>query len=169
MEKVGQVFKVHRGITGGRDDGTYLESRMMESQERIAKFSGDIDRDQKNCTQDDSQISAELLVFQSLPDFFQKKQEINVEVHTEEDHKDRDHRLLIGRITSNTVILDTETAGARCTEGQSQGIKHRHFSHKEQQKLQQRETDIDSIENLGRGLYRGNKTLQQRVPDSPPA
>ena len=68
---------------------------------------------------------------------------------------------LIGRITSNTVILDTETAGARCTEGQSQGIKHRHFSHKEQQKLQQRETDIDSIENLGRGLYRGNKTLHR--------
>ena len=58
------------------------------------------------------------------------EEEVHVKVDAKEDHKHGNYALKVGGIASEAVVLDTETSGSRGTESGTQGIKHRHLSHK---------------------------------------
>ena len=80
-------------------------------------------------------VPSRLLAAQRFPSAFHIEEEVHVKVDAKEDHKHGNYALKVGGIASEVVVLDTETSGSCGTESGTQGIKHRHLSHKQENNL----------------------------------
>lgn len=125
---------------------------MVEREEQAVEEIPDKKRDDKDRRGNNPEVPSRLLAAQCFLRLFHIEEEVHVKVDAKKDHKHGNYALQVGGIASEAVILDTETSGSRGAENGTQGIKHRHLSHKQENKLQNRQEQIESIEDLCGGL-----------------
>ena len=126
---------------------------MVEREEQAVEEIPDKKRDDQDRRGDDPEVPSRLLASQSFLRLFHIEEEVHVKVDAKEDHKHGNDALKVGGIASEAVIFDTEASGSCGTESGTQGIKHRHPSHKQENKLQNRQEEIESVEDLCGGLH----------------
>ena len=126
---------------------------MVEREEQAVEEIPDEKRDDKDRRGNDPEVPSRLLAAQCFLRLFHIEEEVHVKVDAKKDHKHGNYALQVGGIASEAVILDTETSGSRGAENGTQGIKYRHLSHKQENKLQNRQEQIESIEDLCGGLH----------------
>ena len=156
--------KIRCGVAGGRNNGSHLESCMVESKKEIVKKAPDIDRDRDDSEGNDPQIPADLTDAESflfiLP---QEKDKVCIKVDAEQDHENRDDGLLKNRIAGNTVAENAETSGTGGAEAQAETVKKRHARDEEQYDLCDGHTEVDHIEDHGGVADLGNKLSHDRA------
>ena len=145
----GPQIKVTGGIAGGGNDRSHLKKYLGQRVEHALTAMENIDKDHRCSTQNDQQISTDLFHGESILEVLEQNEIIGVEVNAEQHHKDGNDPLAIGRIAGDAVILYAKAAGARRAEAMGHCFKGRHTAQQQQQDLDQRQSDINDIQDAG--------------------
>ena len=155
--------KIDRTVARCRNDGSYLEKRVMERLKRRREIAADINRNEHRRYRDDDQIPAHLFHLERLLLVLAKVQIIiGVEVDAEQDHENCQDCLLQHCVVGCTGITHAEAAGAGRAESHTERIEQRHLCDQKQNNLHQRHAEIDQIQDLRRFLDLGHKLAERR-------
>ena len=115
----GPQVKIAAGKSCGGNDRAHLEGGVAQGLAQAVVHAVNVGRDDDHSHTNDHKVGAHLLAGGSAAEAAHQQQEIGVEVHAKQDHKDGHDPLDIGRHAGKTVIAEAEAAGARCAKGGS--------------------------------------------------
>ena len=162
LRKYRPHIEICGSISSSRNDGSHLESSLLESSSKACEHFSCINSDSYNGQANNPQIVTYLFILGCLHYFLRQKQIIGIKVDSKKNHKDRDHHLIIRAVACNTVIFDTKTTGTCGTKTKAQCIKQRHFSNEKENDLHNSQNNVYGIQNLGCGLYLRHQFADRR-------
>ena len=137
---------IHCGKARCGDDGGDLEARVAQRRCEAPVQRQDVGGDDECRKSDGAQIPAQLLAFEYAPELPQQQKIIQVEVHAEQDHKDRDHDICIQAVVGcDAQVAHGKTACARRGKRICDRIKQLHAAQKQQKDLGNRQRKVDRI------------------------
>ena len=123
----------------------------------------DIYGDHSHCPGDNPQVDMQLLILEGFLPFPQTDQEIQVEVHPEQNHKYRDHAVNISTVVvCHTGIHIGEASGSRRTERMEESVIKIHPSEQQQHHFHGRQYKIHGIQDLSRSPGTGYQLVRLR-------
>ena len=118
---------------------------------------------------DDRHVPAQLRVLPRQIKFSAQQEEIDREIHAEQDHEHRRHGLQVGRVVRKAAVAHGKAARTGRAEGKAQTVEPRYLAPAEQhaqpveQDLQQRHGAVDGIEDRGGRAHLRNHLAHGRA------
>lgn len=139
-------------VTGGRDDRADREGAVMQCiQEVAAVHLHDVEREEKGTKGDDAEVDTRFLALKRIVELSLLHQVVDIEVHTEHDHRYGDQELAQHAVVGHTGVTDGESTRAGAAEGDTDRVIDAHAAQEEQDDPEEGQCCINLIQCL-RGI-----------------
>ena len=154
--QLGPGIEVFGGEARSGNQGGHREGNVAQSLPQGIEQPADVEGDNQDHGADDADKAAKLAV-EGLLEPSEKEQVVAGEIHREQQHKGDHHPLDIGRIARHAVVEHPEATRTRRTEGGTQSLKNTQSPAEQEDELDQRESQIDGIQDQSGGLDPGHQ------------
>ena len=141
-------LKICRSVAGCGNNGGDLEESVSQRLEGGLIPRQNINSDTDHRCGNDAQIPSQFFAFEDLDQLTGKKEIINIEVDTKQQHKDTDYPIDIGTVVvPDAGIFDAESAGTRRTECMNKAVEKRHSTAQKENDQHHRHNGVNQVQN----------------------